>query len=290
MTGNDESAIAFRTEHPYGTTFLARNNTGNLRLFPDGPFGTVDVKPTVCTDSGECPYYHNKDDANHEGASQTPIHMLIASFRDRLCPRTLHNVFDHAESPKRMFIRIIEQTLPGSDLIDDAGCWARYCTDYNTDCQVYEKQVRTVHVDSAKSKGPTDARSKLSAMISWDYVHRDEPEQLDFVPVHAQDFCLQTDSHMDFSDNFDTELIYMFHRTETDYAVLSTYVAPMEQNNQDVRKVPNLCMVQWTSTIRNWGTKECNQLVRPKLTNAMWGAVSKQICRDDETGCLYSRD
>jgi hypothetical protein len=116
-------------------------------------------------------------------------------------------------------------------------------------------------------------------MISWDYVHRHDPQQLDFVPVQTQDFCMHTDSHMDYSDNFDTELVYMFHRTETDYAVLSTYVDSMTKNNQDVRTVPNLCMVEWTSTIRNWGIKECEQLLRPKLTNTIWGAVSKQTGR-----------
>ena len=64
----------------------------------------------------------------------------------------------------------------------------------------------------------------------------------------------------------------MFHRTENDYAVLSTYVADISQNNQAIRVVPNLCMVTFTSTIRNWGTKECRNLIRPKMTNAMWGA------------------
>jgi len=64
----------------------------------------------------------------------------------------------------------------------------------------------------------------------------------------------------------------MHHRTQNDYAVLSTYVADISQNNQDIRVVPNLCMVTFTSTIRNWGTKECRHLQKPKLTNAMWGA------------------
>jgi len=31
-------------------------------------------------------------------------------------------------------------------------------------------------------------------------------------------------------------------------------------------------MVEFTSSIRNWGTKECNFLTKPKMTNAMWGA------------------
>jgi hypothetical protein len=83
---------------------------------------------------------------------------------------------------------------------------------------------------------------------------------------------METDSHMDFSDGFDTKLIGMHHRAQNDYAVLSTYVASMEQNNQDPKNVPHLCMVEFTSTIRNWGTKECTDLTKPKLTNAMWGA------------------
>jgi hypothetical protein len=77
---------------------------------------------------------------------------------------------------------------------------------------------------------------------------------------------------MDFSDNYDQGLIAMHHRTENDYAVLSTYVADIEQNNKDPNTVPNLCMVTFTSSIRNWGTKECRGLQKPKLTNAMWGA------------------
>ena len=78
---------------------------------------------------------------------------------------------------------------------------------------------------------------------------------------------MQTDSHMDFSDNFDVDLIDMFHKTENDYAVLSTYVTDIAENNKDPTNVPNLCMVQFTSSIRNWATKECNHLRKPKLTN-----------------------
>jgi hypothetical protein len=206
-------------------------------------------------------------DATHEKALETPIHMLIASFRDRLCPRTLHNAFSKAENPKRIFIRVIQQTLPGSDLIDDAGCFDQYCQDYNPNCEEYRHQVRIVARDARVSKGPTDARSKLSAMIFNDYWYAYDTERLDFIPVQLHDFCLQLDSHMDFSDRYDTGLIAMHHRTQNDYSILSTYVADIAQNNKNVRDVPNLCMVQFTSTIRNWGTKICHDLVRPKLTN-----------------------
>lgn len=181
-------------DHPYGTTLLSRDKPENRAQWKDtnsehGGIGYIDVAPTVCTPDGQCPHYNYKADATREGAdgggatisaTTVPIHMLIASFRDRLCPRTLHNAFQHAENPHRVYIRIIEQTEEGSDLIDDAGCWDRYCEDYNTNCEVYKDNVRTVHMNAKDAKGPTDARSKLSAMVTWDYVHRDEPDMLDF--------------------------------------------------------------------------------------------------------------
>lgn len=254
---------------PEARCLLSAPKTENIEKWGKNGTGEEPVASTVCPNESTCPYYHYQDDAS-AASSLTKIHLLIASFRDRLCSRTLFNAFSRADYPDRIFVRVIDQTLPGSDIIDDAGCWERYCSEYNHDCQRFEKNVRIVRLDSTKSKGPTDARSKLSAMIAWDYIHRhDSP---DFEPVELQDFCMETDSHMDFSDGFDTKLIQMHHRAQNDYAVLSTYVASIEQNNQDPKEVPHLCMVQFTSTIRNWGTKCCNDLTKPKLTNAMWGA------------------
>jgi hypothetical protein len=254
---------------PFGTAFLGARNDANLKLWGEEGVGDVPIEPTVCS-SGQCPFYHvtNTTDA----FNSTPIHLLIASFRDQLCPRTLFNLFSRAQNASRVFVRVYQQTIADSDLPDDADCWHRYCQVYNVDCMRLKQNVRIVTVDANKAKGPTDARSKLSAMVHWDFTHRTSPSLLDFAPVHLQDFCMETDSHMDFSDNWDNGLMEMFHRTENDYAVLSTYVASMADNNQDVRTVPHLCMVTFTSTIRNWGTKQCQNLIRPKLTNAMWGA------------------
>jgi Glycosyltransferase (GlcNAc) len=258
-----------REEHPRGTCLLARDTPQNRQLFPDGPFGDEPVAETICPSPDRCPHYHYRADAvpSSEAARDAPVHILVASFRDRLCARTLHNAFQHAGNPKRLFFRVIQQTQTGSDLEDDEGCWDRYCAKYNPNCDEYRDQVRIIPVDSGESKGPTWARARLSAMIRWDYVHRDDPTVLDFRPVRLNDYCMQIDSHMDFSDDFDGGLIEMFHQTENDYAVLSTYVTDIEQNNKDPPNVPNLCMVTFTSSIRNWGTKECNNLVRPKLTN-----------------------
>lgn len=191
-------------KHPHGTCLLARDNDHNRKLFPNGPFGDEEVAETICPSPDKCPYYHYTEDA--EEKEDTPIHLLIASYRDRLCARTLHNAFQHAKSPKRLYIRVIQQTKADSDLEDDAGCFDHYCEKYNPDCQEYKDQVRIIPVDSKESKGPTWARAKLSAMIHWDFVHRNNSPELDFQPVHMQDFCMQTDSHMDFSDNWDVGL------------------------------------------------------------------------------------
>ena len=259
-----------RKDHPNGTCLLARDNPNNHRLFPNGPFGEVDIDSTVCPSPDKCPHYHyQNDDPNlHPNeAENVPIHLLIASFRDKLCARTLHNAFTRAKNPKRLTFRVIQQTKIDSDLEDDEGCWDWYCDKYNPNCQEYQDQVRIIPVDSSQSQGPTWARSRLSAMVSWDYQHKDQSDKLDFQPIQMNDFCMQTDSHMDFHDDFDVGLVEMFHRTQNDYAVLSTYVADMEQNNQDPTNVPHLCQVEFTSSIRNWGTKECNFLTKPKLTN-----------------------
>jgi hypothetical protein len=64
----------------------------------------------------------------------------------------------------------------------------------------------------------------------------------------------------------------MFHRAKNDYAVLTTYVADIEQNDTDPTNVPQLCMVEMSNTWRNWGTKFCERLLTAKLQNVAWGA------------------
>ncbi|GMI31384.1 hypothetical protein TrCOL_g8484 [Triparma columacea] len=152
---------------------------------------------------------------------------------------------------------------------NDQSCWDRYCEEYNKSCSQYSQNIYIHNVDSRLSKGPTDARSKLSSLILYDYLHPTSPI---LSPVSPTDYCMQTDSHMDFSPGFDTSLVEMHDRTKNDYAVLSTYVSPIENTDRNEVEVPLLCMVAFTATMRNWGTKACRNLRTPKLTNALWGA------------------
>jgi hypothetical protein len=66
----------------------------------------------------------------------------------------------------------------------------------------------------------------------------------------------------------------MWDQTNNEYAVLSTYVSSTDQLQTPLKdnEVPLLCMVVFTSNVRNHATKAADSLVKPKLTNAIWGA------------------
>lgn len=249
----------------WGVTFLGRDE----KTWGKDGIGNIPIDPDVCAPASttssatmsNCPYYRDQE---HD-LDNDKIHLVIASFRDQLCPRTMFNIFSRAKNPHRIHVRVLQQLKPDSDLIDDADCWDMACQTYNNaddhklldgtafNCHDFETNVEMVTIDSGLAKGPCDARSKLSALIEHDYRHsQDGKHRLE--PVNVRDYCMQTDSHMDFSDEFDNGLIAMFHRAENDRAVLSTYVASMTQNNKDPKEVPNLCMITFTSTWRNWGT------------------------------------
>jgi hypothetical protein len=99
-----------------------------------------------------------------------------------------------------------------------------------------------------------------------------------------EEFCMQTDSHMDFVPDWDVHMIDMWMQTGNEYAVLSTYVAdsatlkdnmPGAKGTNGVFEVPHLCMVTFSGgygMVRNWGTKCMRNMPRPKLTNMVWGA------------------
>lgn len=258
-------------EAPLGYCLLSRDH----QTWGDEGTGSDAIDPEGECDGNYCPHYNHMD---HDSMNDT-IHLHIASFRDQLCPRTLYNLFHKAANPSRIYVRVLQQVEHDSDKIDDADCWQMFCKKYGTDnCELYKEQVLVLTMNAKNAKGPTDPRSKLTALLEHDYLHT--PAALH--PVHPQDYCMQTDSHMDFTQDFDVKLIEMFHRTHNDYAVLSTYVAPMDQTDVLPKEVPHLCMVTYTGTWRNWGTKSCTNLVRPKMTNVAWGAgLSFSKCHAD---------
>jgi len=190
---------------------------------------------------------------------------MIASFRDKLCPVTLFNLYTKAAQPSRIFAGVVQQNTK-----EDPDCLFEYCrlvTGKNTteNCP-HKDNIRLNRVNAKEAKGPTWARA-LGSLLLGD-----------------EEFCMQIDSHMDFVPNWDLRMFEMWKLTNNEYAVLSTYVAGSEQlpfnlngrsGLNNVHEVPHLCMVTFQGLgglVRNWGTKCMRNLPHPKLTNMIWGA------------------
>ena len=53
---------------------------------------------------------------------KSTLFLMIASFRDKLCPKTLFNVYTKSKAPNRIFIGLVQQNLP-----EDGDCVEQYC-------------------------------------------------------------------------------------------------------------------------------------------------------------------
>jgi hypothetical protein len=195
----------------------------------------------------------------------TTLFLMIASFRDKLCPRTLFNLFTKSKYPSRIYPGVVQQNEPS-----DIDCVYEYCrlmkvaaaakdgavsggdsiklsTDVS-DCP-YVDNIRILRVNASDSKGPTWGRAKGSTLL------------------RNEEFCMQTDAHMDFVKDWDTSMMQMWADTRNEYAVLSTYVTEASALRPDgfvggpnginnLHEVPHLCMITFEGAhglVRNWG-------------------------------------
>ena len=246
-------------------------NNGLACVYMNKDIGWIPYDPSIETSLGK-PYAPKTDSWNK---TDTTLFVTISSFRDRLCPITIYNLYTKAAYPERITLGVVQQNLD-----DDIDCLDTYCQmlkdnqaqhdrlsllSSDKECPFREK-ITMDRVNAHEAKGPTWARARGSLLL------RDE------------EFCMQIDSHMDFVGKWDTKMMNMWSLTNNEYAVLSTYVAASEQLpfNEDggkgmnnVHEVPHLCMVTYFGSyglIRNYATKCARALPRPKLTNAIWGA------------------
>lgn len=64
--------------------------------------------------------------------------------------------------------------------------------------------------------------------------------------LRDEEFCMQTDSHMDVVQDWDAKLMAMWGRVRNEYGILTTYVHKIEQVNdgaENKNEVPHLCQV-----------------------------------------------
>jgi len=232
---------------------------------------TYDISPIG---GGPLPY---KPVSESWKSNDVSIFLSISSFRDKLCPKTLFNLFTKAGNPSRIKVGIVQQNTP-----DDLDCLEEYCNMYANrldktiilhdpkwpECP-FKDNVIMRRISSTDAKGPVFARALGSEII---------PES-----DEEAEFCMQTDSHMDFLPDFDNSLLKMWGSLENEYGVLSTYVndistAAAELSGKGVsnrHEVPHLCMIMYHGQgemVRNFGTKCMKNAIKPKLTNALWGA------------------
>ena len=180
----------------------------------------------------------------------------IASYRDPYCGQTLFNLFSKAAFPTRIHVQIIEQDLDG-----DPDCMKDYCQlaagSGHALCP-FQDNIKIYRANAAVAKGPVWARAIQSNLV-------DDSE-----------FCMQVDAHMDFTANWDLSLFQFWGQTKNEYAVLTTYVAGLEQLDRNINgawEVPHLCTIQITHEghIRNEQAKAARWLREPVMTS-LWAA------------------
>jgi hypothetical protein len=271
----------------YGSIFLG--NPVNVKRdgyvnSTDGPMagGTVDYIPEhECTGGSlnpadrVCPHLPSTE----EEENGRLLHINMPSYRDPLCPRTLFYLFAKAARPESIRVRILQQNVPEED--DD--CLAKYCVmmslfakklddsstksgdgdelsalagrvlttkigddvereeDDNNDNCPHRDQIFVHAIHAKDAAGPTYARGLIG---------RDMLDAYTANLISPQDYCMSTDSHMDYEEKWDTNMIRMWHDAKNEYAILSTYVANVDQlglttatnNGLNGRyEVPHLC-------------------------------------------------
>ena len=193
------------------------------------------------------------------------VFVAIAAFRDSLCATTLEGLFGRAKFPDRVRVAVVQQNKP-----EDDDCYEAYCARARASRGLgddapcpYGDHVSVKRFSSDEAKGPTWARA----------------QDADMLPDDAE-FCLRTDSHMAFANDWDTKQIAQWYGARNEYAVLSTYVADANQINEDgsekninnVWEVPHLCSILWQDGhVRNMQAKAARLLEKPKLTT-LWAA------------------
>lgn len=217
----------------YGSIFLG--NPDNVKRdgyfnSTDGPQagGQVDYIPEYeCTGGSMvdnvCPHLLSPPENNdNEDGGQRLLHINMPSFRDPLCPRTLFYLFTKSVQTSNIRVRILQQNVPEED--DD--CLAKYCVMMS----LYVK-------DSTKSGDELSALAGQVLKIGDNNIEEEScphKDQIFLHPIHAkdaagptyargligqdmlaaytdnlispQDYCMSTDSHMDYEEQWDTNM------------------------------------------------------------------------------------
>ena len=149
-------------------------------------------------------------------------HSFCTIIRDKLCPRTLKYLYTKASFPSRVFVGVVQQNE-----ITDLDCLNHYCElmridgyrkhlpkdvepKFTTEDYIcpYKDNIRMKRVPAELARGPTWARAQGFDML------------------HDEEFCMQTDAHMDFLPSWDVNMLKMWAGANNEYAVLRYFFFP----------------------------------------------------------------
>ena len=148
-----------------------------------------------------------------EDEARASIFVGLAAFREPRCGRTLNDAFRRAKHPERVFIGVVDQL---ASQVDAFSCIEDYCRLATQNLTAglpcpFRSHVRVDVREARQSRGPTLARHFQQRLL------RDER------------FCLQVDSHSLFAEHWDVLLIRDWLSTRNEFAVLSSYIANIDQ-------------------------------------------------------------
>lgn len=134
------------------------------------------------------------------GDTTSTVFVSVASYRDDECSRTLEDMFDKADNPRRVFAGVCQQNKVG-DVAEQ--CLKSELLGRN------RGNIRIVSLDHTQARGPTYARYICSTL------------------ARGEDVFMQIDSHTRFVKGWDTLVIEMLRRCPTQPAVLTHYAPEM---------------------------------------------------------------
>jgi hypothetical protein len=133
------------------------------------------------------------------------IYVSVASYRDPECSPTVESIFARAKHPERIRVAIVAQRTHGDPV----------CPQPEKSCQVdpsqtlckYRHLVDIYEMEASLAVGPVFARHLGHRLYRGEY------------------FAMQVDSHVEFVQDWDDDLLFQWKSAKNEMGVLTTYLS-----------------------------------------------------------------
>lgn len=139
------------------------------------------------------------------GVQHETIYCSVASYRDPECTGSVEDLYARAEFPERIRVAILDQRVNGDPV----------CSQPATPCEVdpaqalckYKHLIDVFEMDAVLAVGPVFARHLAHRHYRGEY------------------FAMQIDSHVRFTEHWDSDIVGQWKSAHNEMAVLSTYLS-----------------------------------------------------------------